>query len=179
MRFSVDKLSFVGRLRKSQKPFSVPFSFEPLALIKHRTLFDAHTSDLVLDPGSLIDPSIDIVVNPLSTFFSPFHLSLVPLSIFFDVYTLSMVEIVVPLTEINIAVGILEYTCSCFFMIFELSLVDLSGGILDLSDIFHELAAGVVDILFEEGFDDAGFFVEQLVLYISSHNDKKYINQRI
>ena len=59
-------------------------------------------------------------------------------------------------------------------MVFELPLVDLSGGVLDFLDVAHELAIGSVDVLLEEGLDDAGLFLQQLLADISAHNDHYY-----
>ena len=112
MWFTVDKLPLVGCVRKPQEALSMPFTLQPLSFVDGRPFFDSHPSDFVVNPGPFVDPSICVVVDTLSALFSLFHLSLIPLPIFFDVNALSVVEIAVPLSQVDVAVTVLEDTCS-------------------------------------------------------------------
>jgi hypothetical protein len=42
-----------------------------------------------------------------------------------------------------------------FLIIFYLSLIRLSGGVLDLVYVFEKFSIGAVDVILEEGLDDA------------------------
>lgn len=52
-------------------------------------------------------------------------------------------------------------------MVFELPLVDLPRRVLDFPDVVHELSIGVVDVLLQEGLDDAGLLLDQLLHMLS------------
>lgn len=73
-----------------------------------------------------------------------------------------VVAIVFPLSQVDVSVVVFEDASAVFAIISELSLVGLSGGVLNLFDIGHEFSVRPVNVLFQERFDDTALLLHQL-----------------
>lgn len=85
-----------------------------------------------------------------------------PFSVLVDEDAFSVVAIVFPLSEVDVSVVVLEDAGAVFAVVPKLSLVGFARGVLDFLDVGHELPVGSVDVLFEEGLNDAPFLFQQL-----------------
>jgi hypothetical protein len=109
----------------------------------------------VVLPGPLVDPPVDVVENPLAILLSIPHLPLIAFAVAGDEYAFARGQVVVPLAEVDIAIGGLEDAGAVLAVVPDLALVGLPGGVLDLVDVLEELAVGTVDVVLQEGLDDA------------------------
>lgn len=127
----------------------------PLSLVKICSLFSAISVDDVIFPSAFVDPSIDIVKNSLAVLLAVSHLSLISFPVARDEYSLPRGHIIFPLAQIDVPIVGLKNASSVFLIIFYLSLIRLSGGVLDLVYVFEKFSIGAVDVILEEGLDDA------------------------
>ena len=115
-------------------------------------------NDIVF-PGAFVDPSIDIVKNSLAVLLAISHLTLISFPVARDEDSLPWGHIIFPLSEIDVSIVGLKNASAVFLIIFYLSLIRLSCRVLDLVYIFEKFSIGAVDVILEEGLDDAFLFL--------------------
>lgn len=127
----------------------------PLSLVKICSLFSAVAVNDIVFPRAFVDPSIDIVKNSLAVLLAISHLALISFPVARDEDSLSRGHIILPLSEIDVSIVGLKNASAVFLIIFHLSLIRLSCRVLDLVYIFEKFSIGAVDVILEEGLDDA------------------------
>jgi len=137
----------------------MPQAMQPLSLIKIRTLLCAKSTNLIINPVSLIDPSIKVIVDSFSTLNSLFHLSLVSLSVFTYEYSFTLIQVIFPFAQINISIIGFKYSSSMLFLLFSFSLICFLRWVLHFIDILHKLSVSAVYIILQKRFYNAALLL--------------------